>query len=44
LQQQKIYQDSGRIAIDATGVDPANLVMEDRQTGELLQRRRGEYC
>ena len=44
LQQQKIYQDSGRIAIDATGVDPATLVMEDRQTGELLQRRRGEYC
>ncbi|MFK5927716.1 MAG: UbiD family decarboxylase [Desulfuromusa sp.] len=40
LQQQKIYQDSGRIAIDATGVDPENLVMEDRQTGELLHRRR----
>jgi len=43
LQQQKTYQDSGRIAIDATGVDSATLVMEDRQTLELLQRRRGEY-
>ncbi len=43
LQQQKIYQDAGRIAIDATGVNPAALVVEDQQTRELLQRRRSEY-
>ncbi len=29
LQQQKIYQDAGRIAVDATGVNPAALVVED---------------
>ncbi|MEA3363445.1 MAG: UbiD family decarboxylase [Thermodesulfobacteriota bacterium] len=43
LQNQRIYQDKSRIAIDATGVDPASLVVEDRQTRELLQRRRNEY-
>jgi len=43
LQNRKIYQDSGRVAIDATGVDPATLVIEDRQTRELLQRRQSEY-
>lgn len=43
LQQQKIYQDSGRIAIDATGVDPVTLVIDDQQTQELLQRRSSEY-
>lgn len=43
LQNQRIYQDSGRIAIDATGVNPSSLVVEDRQTHELLQQRRDEY-
>jgi 4-hydroxy-3-polyprenylbenzoate decarboxylase len=43
LQNRLIYQDNGRIAIDATGVSPASLVIEDRQTQELLQRRRDEY-
>ncbi|MCK5825509.1 MAG: UbiD family decarboxylase, partial [Desulfuromusa sp.] len=43
LQNQRIYQDNGRIAIDATGVNPSSLVLEDRQTQELLQRRRDEY-
>jgi len=43
LQHQRIYQDDGRIAIDATGVIPASLVVEDRQTSELLRRRRDEY-
>ncbi|MDA3902802.1 MAG: UbiD family decarboxylase [Desulfuromusa sp.] len=44
LQNQRIYQDNGRIAIDATGVTPSSLVVEDRQTRELLQRRRDEYA
>ncbi|MEA3545876.1 MAG: UbiD family decarboxylase [Thermodesulfobacteriota bacterium] len=43
LKNRRIYQDNGRIAVDATGVDPASLVVEDQQTGERLQRRRGEY-
>ncbi|HEY5674777.1 MAG TPA: UbiD family decarboxylase [Malonomonas sp.] len=43
LSSSRIYQDSGRIAIDATGVDPNTLVVENRQTTELLERRRSEY-
>ena len=43
LQNQRIYQDNGRIAIDATGIDPTSLIEEDQQTVQLLQRRRGEY-
>lgn len=43
LKSERIFQDKGRIAIDATGVDSATLVMEDQQTQELLQRRREEY-
>ena len=43
LQNQKIYQNNGRIAIDATGLNPDSVVVEDRQTKELLQRRRDEY-
>jgi len=43
LKKQRIYQDNGRIAIDATGVAPESLVVEDQSTQELLQRRRGEY-
>jgi 4-hydroxy-3-polyprenylbenzoate decarboxylase len=39
LDPGKIYQDAGRIAIDATGVDPATLVMENQQTIELMQQR-----
>jgi len=43
LQNQKIYQNNGLIAIDATGMNPDSLVVENRQTRELLQRRRDEY-
>lgn len=43
LQNQRIYQDNGRMAVDATGVNPASLVVEGQQTQELLQRRRDEY-
>lgn len=43
LQNQRVYQDNGRIAIDATGVNPALLVVEDLQTSELIKRRRDEY-
>ncbi len=43
LQKQKIYQNNGRIAIDATGMNLDSLVVEDRQTRELLQRRRDDY-
>lgn len=39
----KIYQDAGRIAIDATGVDPNTLVVENQQTIELINRRSREY-
>ena len=43
LQKQKIYQNNGRIAIDASGINPLSLVVEDRQTGDLLRRRWDEY-
>ncbi len=43
LKNQRIYQDNGRIAVDATGINPASLVVEDRQTSELIKRRRDEY-
>ncbi|WP_303721591.1 UbiD family decarboxylase [Malonomonas rubra] len=43
LNGSKIYQDRGRIAIDATGVDLKSLVREDRHTKELLKNRMREY-
>lgn len=43
LQGERIFEDEGRVAIDATGVDPASLVKEDQETQELLKRRRAEY-
>lgn len=43
LDSNRIYQDSGRIAIDATGVDPASLVVENQQTIDLLKQRSSEY-
>ena len=43
LKNQRIYQNNGRMAIDVTGVNPSSLVIEDRHTSELLQRRRDEY-
>ncbi len=43
LCNQRIYQDNGRIGIDATGVKPSTLVEEDPNTLELLQRRMDEY-
>ena len=35
----KVYQSQNRLAIDATGVDPNNLVTEDRQTRNNLRQR-----
>ncbi|MEE4253762.1 MAG: UbiD family decarboxylase [Desulfuromusa sp.] len=43
LKNQRIYQECGRIGIDATGVNPSSLVEEDPNTRELLQRRMDEY-
>ena len=43
LKNQRIYQDRGRIGIDATGVNPSTLVEEDPNTSELLHRRMDEY-
>ena len=43
LQDERIFHDQGRMAIDATGVDPSTLVIEDQETQQLLQRRREEY-
>ncbi len=41
MNAQKIYQSNGRMAIDATGVDPALILTEDQQTVDLLQQRYG---
>lgn len=43
LEGARIYQDNGRMAIDATGVDLSSLVKEDLRTQELLKRRMNEY-
>ena len=43
LSSKRIYQDGGKFAIDATGVDPKTLVVENQQTIELLKRRSSEY-
>ncbi|MCW8858583.1 MAG: UbiD family decarboxylase [Deltaproteobacteria bacterium] len=43
LKSERVYQDNGRTAIDATGVDPSTLVVEDQQTQELLLQRQNEY-
>lgn len=43
LDNELVYQDAGRIAIDATGIDPAQLVVEDRRTTDLLCRRAADY-
>lgn len=43
LQTEKIYHDKGRIAVDATGINRENLVVEDQQTTQLLQQRKDEY-
>ncbi len=42
LDAKRIYQNGIRIAIDATGVDPARLVVEDQQTRDLINARRRE--
>ena len=39
----RIYHHGKQTAIDATGVDPKLLVVEDRATSELLQKRTSEY-
>jgi 4-hydroxy-3-polyprenylbenzoate decarboxylase len=43
LKSERVYQDNGRTAIDATGVDPSTLVVEDQLTQELLLQRQNEY-
>ncbi len=43
LKEQKLYQAGDCVAIDATGINPANLVNEDLNTKELLLRRKDEY-
>lgn len=43
LREDRILTDGGRIAIDATGIDPAQLVASDRETQELISRRWDEY-
>lgn len=43
LDKERIFTDNGRISIDATGIDPAELIGEDTQTTELVTRRWSEY-
>lgn len=43
LDGSRIYRQGGQVAIDATGVDPQRLVVEDGTTTELINRRRQEY-
>ncbi len=43
LSYQKIYEHNNQVAIDATGINRSNLVLEDHQTQELIERRRHEY-
>ncbi len=43
LSAERIYQEAGKTAIDATGVDPGLLISEDQQTIELLRRRSPDY-
>ena len=43
LKNERIYQDNGRIGIDATGVQPSSLVEEDPKNLALLQQRMVEY-
>jgi len=43
LPSSKIYQDSGRLAVDATGVDTTNLVKEDANILSLMAARTADY-
>lgn len=43
LDSRRLYSQGQQLAIDATGVDPKQLVVEDRATAELIERRRNEY-
>ena len=43
LDNERIYQSEDRLAIDATGVDPEQLVVEDAATAALLAQRCTEY-
>ncbi|WP_321366977.1 UbiD family decarboxylase [uncultured Desulfuromusa sp.] len=43
LKNQRIYNNNGKIGIDATGVNPSSLVEEDQDTRDLLRRRKDEY-
>ena len=38
-----MYQSEGRMAIDATGVDPDSLVAENQEIVDLLGKRSNEY-
>jgi len=42
LNELRVYQSAGRTAIDATGVDPLGLVVEDKATQHLLSTRQQE--
>ena len=43
LSRTKMYQSEGRMAIDATGVDPDSLVAENQEIVDLLGKRSNEY-
>jgi len=43
LDSRYVYQDKGRLAIDATGVNPKYLVTDDQATLDLLRQRSSEY-
>lgn len=43
IESRRIYQRGNQIAIDATGVDPKLLVVEDKETSTLLKCRDSEY-
>lgn len=38
LSPKRLYQSDGRMAVDATGVDPALLVMEDKAAGNFFNQ------
>ena len=43
LEPARIHQKGGQLALDATGVDPRLLVVEDKATADLIRRRSAEY-
>jgi len=43
LDGKRIHQRGKQLAIDATGIDPQRLVVEDRATAELVKRRHSAF-